>query len=93
MKLQQELKLVINGLIELQKGINFQAYVDETKKTGGYKDLKTLVVWELYHILCYSNLNLLPKGYTKYLYETYGANDSHIDTLLKKAIDKFNLNF
>ena len=93
MKLQKELEVVISGMAELQKEINFQSYIDEIKQTGDYKDLKTRVVWGLFHILCYSHLNLLPKGYTTYLYETYGATDIHIETLLKKAIDTFNLNF
>lgn len=92
MKLQKELEVVISGMIELQKEINFQSLIDEIKQTGGYKDLKTRVVWEIYYILCFSPLNLLPKGYTTYLDETYGANDIHIETLLKKAINTFNLN-
>ena len=93
MKLQKELEVVTSGMIELQKEVNFQSLIDEIKQTGEYKDLKTRVVWEIFYILCYSPLNFLPKGYTTYLHETYGANDSHIDTLLKKAIDTFNLKF
>ena len=93
MKLQNELKAVNAAMEQLSNGMDLQKYVEATKKDGGYKDLKTRVVWDIFYILCYSNLNLLPKGYTKFLYETYGANDNHIDTLLKKAIDTFNLNF
>ena len=93
MKLQNELNVVISGLIELQKKINLQAYIESTKEHGGYKDLKTRVVWDLYYILCYSNLNILPKDYTGYLRKEYNADDIHIETLLKKAIDTFNLNF
>ena len=92
MKLKTELNVVISGLIELQNEINFQVYIDETKQTGGYKDLKTRVVWDLYFILCHYS-NLLPEYYTDYLRKEYNADDSHIDTLLKKAIDSFKLNF
>jgi len=93
MKLQKELEVVISGMAELQKEINFQSYIDEIKQTGEYKDLKTRVVWDIFYVLCFSRLNFLPKGYTTYLYETYGATDIHIETLLKKAIDTFNLKF
>ena len=91
MKLQNELNVVISGLIELQKKINLQAYIESTKEHGGYKDLKTRVVWDfLYYSI---QRGFLTYDYLDYLRETYGANDTHIDTVLKKAIDKFDLKF
>ena len=93
MKLQQELEIMTAAMQQLSNCIDLQQYVESTREDGGYKDLKTRVAWDFYHILCYSNLNLLPKDYTDHLRKTYGANDSHIDTLLKKVIDSFKLNF
>ena len=93
MKLQNELNIVIDAMKQMSNHIDLQKYIETTKQEGGYNDLKTRVVWDFFHILCYSKLNLLPKGYAMYLYDTYGANDKHIDTLLKKSIDTFKLNF
>ena len=93
MKLQKELNIVTDALQQLSKHLDLQKYIETLKQEGGYNDLKTRAVWDFFHILCYSKLNLLQEGYAMYLYDTYGANDKHIDTLLKKAICSFNLKF
>lgn len=91
MKLKNELNKFQESFNSVFATVNVQGYVDKIKASGEYKDLKTRIVWDL---LWYSiNRGFLTHDYLDYLRKTYGANDSHIDTVLKKAIDGFNLEF
>jgi hypothetical protein len=93
MKLQKELNVVTDALQQLSKHMDLQKYIETLKQEGGYNDLKTRAVWDFFYVIRYSKLSILQKDYAIYLYDTYGANDKHIDTLLKKAINTFNLKF
>lgn len=91
MKLQSELSKFQEAFNSVFASVNVQSYVDKIKASGEYKDLKTRIVWDLFW---YSiNQGFLTHDYIDYLRKTYGVNDSHIDTILKKAIDNFNLEF
>jgi len=91
MKLQNEVSKFETAFKSIFSEIDIESYIDRIKKGAEYKDLKTRIVWDfLYYSI---QRGFLTYDYLDYLRETYGANDTHIDTVLKKAIDKFDLKF
>lgn len=86
MLLQNELQFVESQMIELSKKHDLQSYANELKNSGEYKDFLTRLSWDLISAACGCN-------YLCSLYDKYGANDTHITTLAKKAIKVLKLEF
>lgn len=88
MKLKNELPKMVGAFTRLN---NIQEYVNELKKSGGYKDLKTRASWDVFWTCLHRGY--LGDNYLDFLYVNYHINDSHIDTLIKKAMDEISINF
>lgn len=84
MLLQNELGFVENKMKELAKRYNLQEYTNKLKASKEYKDFETRLSWDVIRAACGTS-------YLCSLYQKYGANDSHITTLAKKAIKCLNL--
>lgn len=84
MLLQNEIPFVEGKLKELAKRYDLQEYANELKASKEYKDFETRLSWDVIRAAC-------GVSYLCDLYDKYGANDSHISTLAKKAIKCLNL--
>ena len=82
------MKAAFNKLNETK---NIQEYVDDFKLNGKYNDLKTRVSWDIFWS-CFDR-GFLGDNYLHFLQTNYKSNDSHIDTLIKKAMDEIGINF
>lgn len=84
MLLQNEIPFVERKMKELAKRYNLQEYTNKLKASKEYKDFETRLSWDVIRAACGTS-------YLCDLYDNYGANDSHISTLAKKAIKCLNL--
>lgn len=91
MKLQNELPKMVGAFTRLNNITSIQDYVNSLKISGGYKDLKTRASWDVFWTCLHRGY--LGDNYLELLNVNYHANDSHIDTLIKKAMDKISINF
>jgi hypothetical protein len=77
MKLQAELAFVIAEFEKRKSEI--KEYAEKLKNSGGYKDYETRLAWDILR-------GVLGSEWICNLYNKYDCNDSHIDTLAKKAL-------
>lgn len=91
MKLQNELPKMKAAFNRLNETRNIQEYVDDFKENGKYNDLKTRVSWDVFWA-CFDR-GYLGDNYLQFLDANYQSNDSHIDTLIKKAMDEIGIKF
>jgi hypothetical protein len=91
MKLQNELPKMKAAFNRLNDTTSIQDYVDSLKISGGYNDLKTRASWVVFWGCL--DRGYLGDNYLQFLDANYQSNDSHIDTLIKKAMDEIGIKF
>jgi hypothetical protein len=79
MKLQNELQNVVDKMEEIKEKIGKHAIA--LKESGKFKDFETRLAWDCLYAVVGSNT--ICEWYKK-----YDCNDSHIETLAKKALKK-----
>ena len=77
MKLKDELPCVVAKLEKIKDKI--PPYAEELRTNGEYKDFNTRLSWDCLRAVIGSS------GICE-LYEKYDCNDTHIDTLAKRAL-------
>lgn len=76
MKLEAELDFVVQKFKQLH---NLEEYAATLKAKGGYNDFETRLAWDCLHAT-------VPSSVICEWYDKYDCNDSHITTLVKKAL-------
>lgn len=83
MKLKNELQNVILRFNELDKD-SIIKHIESVVESKEYKDLETRITWDIFRV-CYNAKEVCE------LYEKYNCNDTHIDTLVKRAFKELNI--
>lgn len=84
MKLKKELNIVkdkikILGIDKIKK------YSKELKENGKYNTFEVRLSFDVFHAIDEECI------YLNYLYDTYNCNDTHIETLMKKALKELDI--